>query len=92
MIQVEDRGRENDSAVFTVTISDTAGSTSHRVTLSDETYERLTGGKITPTECIDAAFRFLLEREAKTDILPSFDVNVIQLYFSNFEKDFANYI
>ena len=92
MIQVEEKGRESDTAVFSVTISDSAGATTHRITLRDETYQRLTGGKVTPTECIDAAFRFLLEREAKTDILPSFDVNVIQLYFSNFEKDFANYI
>ena len=92
MIEVEDKGREGDHAVFLVVVSDSAGKTQHRVTLSDETYQRLTGGKVTPVECVHAAFRFLLEREAKSDILPSFDLNVIQLYHNNFDKEFPNYI
>ena len=78
--------------VFNVAVSDSAGKTQHRVTLSDDTYRRLTDGKITPVQCVEAAFRFLLEREAKSDILPSFDVNVIQMSFSNFEKEFPNYV
>jgi hypothetical protein len=92
MIEIDDKGREGDHAVFNVVVSDSAGRTQHRVTLSDETYQRLTGGRITPVACIDAAFRFLLEREAKTDILPSFDLNVIHLYHANFEKEFPNYM
>ena len=78
--------------VFNVAVSDSAGKTQHRVTLSDDTYGRLTDGKITPVQCVEAAFRFLLEREAKSDILPSFDINVIQMSFSNFEKEFSNYV
>ncbi|MGR8921766.1 MAG: hypothetical protein ACU85V_19305 [Gammaproteobacteria bacterium] len=92
MIEIEQRDREDDHDVFNVTVSDSAGVTQHRVTLSDQTYQRLTAGKVTPVECVDAAFRFLLEREAKTDILPSFDINVIQLQFSNFEKELPNYL
>jgi len=92
MIEIEDKGRENDHQVFNVTVSDSAGKTHHRVTLSDETYQRLTGARVSHVACIDAAFRFLLEREAKTDILPSFDINVIQLYHANFEKEFGNYL
>lgn len=92
MIEIEDKGRDAGHAIFNVVVADSAGKTQHRVTLSDETYERLTGGRITRTACVHAAFRFLLEREAKSDILPSFDVNVIQLYHANFEKEFANYI
>ena len=92
MIEIEEKGREGSSSVFGVVVSDSAGKTQHRVTLSDDTYQRLTGGRVTPAECVDAAFRFLLEREAKSDILPSFDINVIQLYFSNFEKELPNYL
>lgn len=92
-IHIEEKGREDDHhTVFNVVVSDSAGRTQHRVTLSDETYQRLTGGRVTPAQCVDAAFRFLLEREAKSDILPSFDLNVIQLYFSNFEKEIGNYL
>lgn len=92
MIDIEEKGRENDVTVFNVKVVDSAGETQHRVTLSDDTYQRLTGGRITPTACIDAAFRFLLERETKSDILPSFDINVIQLSHANFDKEFGNYI
>ena len=92
MIEIEEKGRGADQTIFNVVLSDSAGQTHHRVTLSDDTYQRLTGGRITPTACVDAAFRFLLEREAKSDILASFDINVIQLYFANFERDFHNYI
>ena len=92
MVEVEQKPDEEDLMVFNVAVSDSAGKTQHRVTLSDDTYRRLTDGKITPVQCVEAAFRFLLEREAKSDILPSFDVNVIQMSFSNFEKEFPNYV
>ena len=92
MIEIEEKGRENDLLVFNVTVSDSAGKTQHRVTMSDEALGKLSGGQATATEVVDAAFRFLLEREAKSDILPSFDINVVQLYFSNFEKEIANYL
>ena len=91
-IEIEDKGRDGDHAVFVVTVSDSAGRTQHRVTLSDDTYLRLTGGRVPPLACIDAAFRFLLEREAKTDILASFDLNVIHLYYANFERELPTYL
>ena len=78
--------------VFSVVVSDSAGRTHHRVTLMEATYQRLTGGRITPLACIEAAFRFLLERQSKGDILPSFDLNVLQLSHANFDKEFPNYL
>ena len=78
--------------VFGVTVSDTAGSTQHRVTLTAASYQKLTAGKVTPVQCVESAFRFLLERESKSDILKSFDINVIQMYFPSFEREFANYL
>ena len=78
--------------VFNVTVSDSAGSTQHRVTLTDATYQRLTGGKVDPVACVESAFKFLLERESKSDILPSFDINVINMSFPSFEKEFGNYM
>ena len=92
MIEVEQRESEDGHMLFSVTVSDSAGRTQHRVTLHDDTYQRLTGGNISPIACIEAAFRYMLEREAKTDILPSFDLNVIQLYFPSFEREFHNYL
>lgn len=92
MIAVEQKDGHDDPMVFSVTVADSAGRTQHRVTLTQETYQRLTRGALTPVQCVEAAFRFLLEREAKTDILRGFDVNVIQLYYANFEKEFPNYV
>lgn len=91
MIDVEQKSGE-EPKVFRVTVSDTAGSTQHRVTLSESTYRKLTDGKVTPTQCVESAFRFLLERESKADILKSFDINVINMSFPSFEREFSNYI
>ncbi len=90
-IEVEQIGSE-EPMVFNVVISDSAGSTRHRVTLGKETYDSLTEGKVEPVQCVEAAFRFLLERETKSDVLPSFDINVIKMYFPSFEREFGNYI
>ena len=92
MIEVEQNPNEGATMVFSVVVSDTAGRTLHRVTLMETTYQRLTAGKITPVACIEAAFRFLLERQSKGDILPSFDLNVLQLSHANFDKEFPNYL
>ena len=91
MIEIEQKPGD-DPMVFNVVVSDSASSTQHRVTLSDATYQRLTGGKVDPTGCVESAFKFLLERESKSDILPSFDINVINMSFPSFEKEFKNYI
>ena len=92
MIEIEQSHTEDSDLVFIVTVSDSAGSTQHRVTLNDATYQRLTGGRISPSACIDAAFQFLLDRQSKGDILPSFDLNVIQMSYANFAKDVASYM
>lgn len=92
MIEVEQKANEGALMVFSVVVSDSAGRTHHRVTLMEATYQRLTGGRITPLACIEAAFRFLLERQSKGDILPSFDLNVLQLSHANFDKEFPNYL
>ena len=91
MIEVEQKPGD-EPMVFNVTVSDSAGSTQHRVTLTDATYQRLTGGKVDPVACVESAFKFLLERESKSDILPSFDINVINMSFPSFEKEFGNYM
>ena len=92
MVAVEQKANEGALMVFSVVVSDSAGRTHHRVTLMEATYQRLTGGRITPLACIEAAFRFLLERQSKGDILPSFDLNVLQLSHANFDKEFPNYL
>ena len=64
MIEVQ-RTAENDSLVFDVVVREGKGETRHHVIMSREMCERLTAGKHTPERCVEAAFRFLLDREPK---------------------------
>ena len=91
MIEVE-RKPGGDPMVFNVVVSDSAGSTKHRVTLADTPYQKLTSGTVTPKRYVEAAFRFLLARESKSDILASFDINVINMSFTDFELGIARYL
>jgi hypothetical protein len=77
---------------FEVIVRDPNGETRHRVTMSRDTYQRLTGGKSTPEQCVEAAFAFLLEREPKESILRRFDLTVISRYFPEFEREFPRYL
>ena len=86
------QSKSNDPMLFNVTVQEAGSETHHQVTMSNETYEDLTGGRVNPGRCIEAAFEFLLEREPKESILSSFDVTVISRYFPSFDSEFANYI
>ena len=77
---------------FEVIVREGAGASRHHVTISRETCERLTAGKHTPERCLEAAFRFLLDREPKESILERFDVTVISRYFPEFERELPHYL
>jgi len=76
--------RINDNE-YEVTV-DAKTKTSHRVTLTDDYYQKLAGGKATPEELIEHSFQFLLEREPNTSILRSFELPVIATYFPEYES------
>ena len=91
MIDVRRTG-EGDSLEFEVVVREGKGETRHDVTIAQETCERLTAGKHTPERCLEAAFRFLLDREPKESILSRFDVTVISRYFPEFERELPRYL
>ena len=74
-----------DSRTFVVTVN-ARTTTTHTVTLEPEYYDKLTGGKVTPEKLIEKSFEFLLEHESNTSILSSFDLTLIDRYFSAYEK------
>jgi hypothetical protein len=55
-------------------------------------YLRLTAGKQKPERFLDAAFRFLLDREPKESILRRFDAEIIGRYFPEFERELPHYL
>lgn len=84
---------------FAVTVRDETGETQHVVTMAPATWQELTGGaKLppggakTPAACIEAAFRFLLDREPKEHILGRFDMAVIGHYYPDFTARFPGYL
>ena len=91
MIEVE-RTAQGDLMGFAVTVREPNGQTSHQVSMSQQTWQRLSGGKYPPEQCIHAAFRFLLDREPKESILRRFDVTVISRYFPEFERELPGYL
>jgi len=82
---------DRDPLAFEVVVRDGSSETRHRVTIGKATCERLTAGLHTPERCIEAAFRFLLDREPKESILERFDVMIIAQYFPEFERELPSY-
>ena len=91
MIKIE-RAGEGDPLEFEVIVFVGNGETRHNVTMARDTCERLTMGTHTPERCIEAAFRFLLDREPKESILRRFDITVISRYFTEFERALPGYL
>jgi hypothetical protein len=91
MIEVR-RISEGDPLAFEVMVREGKGETRHQVTMGRATRDRLTAGGHTPESCLEAAFRFLLDREPKESILGRFDATVISRYFSEFEQELPRYL
>jgi hypothetical protein len=90
MIEVN-QTRDGDPMCFEVAVTDGDVTMRHEVTLSASEYERLARG-IAPDGFVEAAFRFLLDREPKESILSRFDVKVIGSYFPEFEEKLPDYL
>lgn len=84
--------RSNDHFEFDVRVEEGGSETQHRVTMTRSDYQKLTSGRVSPVQCIEAAFKFLLDREPKESILSRFDVTVISRYFPSFREELAKYI
>ena len=60
--------------------------------MDEATRRRVFGETPAPEACVEAALRFLLDREPKESILPQFDIRVIQRYFPEFEREIGGYL
>lgn len=90
MIDVSRTG-DGEPMRFRVIIRDEAGSTRHEVTMARAFHDALASGA-TPEAVMEAAFRFLLDREPKEAILGRFDVTDISRYFPEFPQTLATYL
>ena len=86
-----DVSRAESGRVFRVTVHEAGGRTTHEVTVREDTHRRLAEAS-EPEQLIEAAFRFLLDREPKESILHRFDLMVISHYFGDFEERISDYL
>jgi hypothetical protein len=91
MIEVT-RKAGTDPLAFDVVVREGPGESRHHVTMARAACEQWAGSERTPEYCIEAAFRFLLDREPKEAILARFDVSVISRYFPDFERELPRYL
>jgi hypothetical protein len=83
--------RGGDPSEFQVVVRDGGGESRHSVTMAQETLDRLTA--VHKAEAVvEAAFKFLLDREPKEAILKRFDITVISRYFPEFERELPQYL
>ena len=71
---------------FEVTIT-AAIETSHRVTVDDDYYNKLTEGRVEKEQLVDEAIKFLLNRESNSSILSEFTLQTIEQYFPEFPEE-----
>jgi hypothetical protein len=91
VIDVE-QTKTGDLLEFHVTVKEGGSQTHHTVTMKQSSYQKLSAGRVEPSDCIRAAFEFLLDHEPKESILSSFDVTVIGRYFPDFERQLGKYL
>ncbi len=72
---------------FQVHVIEGGSQSTHRVTLAQDDYRRLSAGKIEPHELIRRSFQFLLAREPKESILSEFDLPLIGRYFPEYDRE-----
>jgi len=64
-----------------------ASRTAHDVTIPEGYLAKLGVTDTKPERVLEESFRFLLEREPNTSILPSFALPVIARYFPEYERE-----
>jgi len=78
---------DKDGYRFEVTVSENGSSTTHMVEVSDDDYNKLTGGNIKPDVLVKKSFEFLIAREPKESILSNFNLMEISQYFPEYVEE-----
>jgi hypothetical protein len=77
---------------FDVVVRDASGESRHRVTIETGDAARWARLGAAPARCVEAAMRFLLDREPKESILGAFDISLIRRYFPGFDDALPGYL
>lgn len=72
---------------YQVTLTDGASVTQHEVDVSPADLSKLGLDGCDPRAVVEESFRFLLEREPKETIFPSFDLSTISRFFPEYPDE-----
>jgi len=72
---------------YEVTLDDGGDTYDYDVTLSWQDYDLWTRGRVPPNRVVEAAFKFLLQREPASSILSKFDCSLIRRYFPQVDQE-----
>jgi hypothetical protein len=70
-----------------VVVGTDPAATRHTVMISQADLQRYAPGHYDPEKLVTASFAFLLAREPRESILPSFELPVIERYFPGYEAE-----
>ena len=76
-----------DGFACDVVVGTDPAATRHTVMISQADLERFAPGHYDPEKLVTASFAFLLAREPRESILPSFGLPVIERYFPGYEAE-----
>ena len=79
-------------ATFDVAVREARSESRHRVTVPAADAARWARLGADPAQGVDAAMRFLLDREPKESILAAFDIDVIRRYFPEYDDALPVYL
>ncbi len=82
----------NRAGAFDVAVRDSVSESRHRVTVPAADAARWAKLGAEPANGVEAAMRFLLDREPKESILAGFDIDVIRRYFPEFDEALPTYL
>lgn len=88
MIQVE----RLDDLHFRVTVNGPTQTTHHQVAVRHEYHQQLVGEEVTAHNLVEAAFKFLMQKEPNTSILAGFDLAEIERFFPEFPGEIKNHL
>jgi hypothetical protein len=75
---------------FDVIVHDLRGESRRRVTIEANEAQRWKKLGAAPSRCVEAAMRFVMDREPKESILNAFDTNGVRRYFPRFDDAFPS--
>jgi hypothetical protein len=78
--------------IFDVMVGDARAESRHRVTIQADEVRRWARFGAELSRCVEAAMRFLIDREPKESILSAFDMRLVRRYFPEFDDAFPGYL